>query len=112
MSWVTKKGKGRQVLTALAPGIGANVSFMNFSQPRDFDPTAGAVDPITMQPSGQFATTTGSNFQIGAGVIVSLFNNKLQATYGWNLNADRKRAYFGIGFGFVEVGRALGGLIK
>jgi hypothetical protein len=58
--------------SALAPGIGINVTFMNFADPRDFDPSLN-----------QFTTTSGSNFQIGAGAVASLFNSALQFTYGW-----------------------------
>ena len=62
--------------------------------------------------AGGFTTTTGSNFEVGAGIVGSLFDNNLQFTYGFNLNADRKRAYFGIGFGFVEVGKRLAAFIS
>ena len=90
--------------SALAPGLGINVSFLNFGEARDFDPTKGT--------SGQFSNTNGTNFQLGAGVTLTLFNNKLQFTHGWNLNVDQRRRYFGIGFGFIEVGKQLLTVIK
>ncbi len=95
---------GSRFLGALAPGIGINVTFMNFGDPRDFNPAAN-------NGAGAFTTTTGANFEVGAGVVGSLFDNNLQFTYGYNLNASRKNSYFGIGFGFIEVGKRLAGFL-
>ena len=103
--WEASPSGRNRFLGALAPGIGINVTFMNFGDPRDFNPTAN-------MGAGGFTTTTGSNFEVGAGIVGSLFDNNLQFTYGFNLNADRKRAYFGIGFGFVEVGKRLAAFIS
>jgi hypothetical protein len=91
-------------LGALAPGIGINVTFMNFGDPRDFDPAAN-------DGNGAFTNTNGTNFEVGAGVVGSLFDNNLQFTYGYNLNAGRKHSYFGVGFGFIEVGKRLAGFL-
>jgi hypothetical protein len=88
----------------LAPGIGINVTFMNFGDPRDFDPAAN-------DGNGAFTNTNGTNFEVGAGVVGSLFDNNLQFTYGYNLNAGRKHSYFGVGFGFIEVGKRLAGFL-
>lgn len=89
---------------ALAPGAGANVSFMNFN------------DSTFDLKEGKFVNTNGVNVQIGVGVVGSLFNNKLQFSYGYNLNADQKRRYFGVGFGFIglatEFASRLGQFIK
>ncbi len=87
-------------LRALAPGIGINVSFMNFDDP-GFDLVSNA-----------FTKTTGVNVQVATGPVVSLFDNKLQFTYGWNLSADRKRRYFGVGFSFIKIAERLGEYIK
>lgn len=87
--------KGNTFLRALGPGVGMNVSFMNFNDP-SFDLAAN-----------QFVNTSGTNVQVGAGIIGSLFDNKLQLTYGWNLNVERRRTYFGVGFGFIEIGKEL-----
>jgi hypothetical protein len=95
---------GSRFLGALAPGVGINVTFMNFGDPRDFNPTAN-------DGAGAFTTTSGANFEVGAGVVGSLFNNNLQFTYGYNLNAGRKNSYFGVGFGFIEVGKRLAGFL-
>jgi hypothetical protein len=84
----------------LAPGAGVNVSFMNFDDP-SFD-----------LASGMFTNTTGTNVQVGAGPAVGLFNNMVQFTYGWNLNADRKRRYFGVGFGFIEIANEVKKYVK
>jgi hypothetical protein len=85
---------------ALGPGFGMNVSFMNFNDP-GFD--------LTTQ---KFTNTTGVNVQVGAGVVGGLFDNKLQITRGWNLNADQKRQYWGIGFGFIEIGKTVAKYVK
>jgi hypothetical protein len=98
---ITRATSMDKLRSALAPGIGVNVTFMNFADPRDFDPALN-----------QFSTTSASNFQVGAGGVVSLFNNALQFTYGVNLNESQKRRYFGIGFGFIEVGKLLSGYLK
>jgi hypothetical protein len=90
-----------KVRSALAPGIGVNVTFMNFADPRDFDPALN-----------QFSSTSASNFQIGAGGVVSVFNSALQFTYGFNLNESQKSRYFGFGFGFIEIGKLLSGYLK
>ncbi|HEY7617181.1 MAG TPA: hypothetical protein VH744_10285, partial [Terriglobales bacterium] len=87
--------KGNTFLRALGPGVGMNVSFMNFNDP-SFDLAAN-----------QFVNTSGTNVQVGAGIIGSLFDNKLQLTCGWNLNVERRRTYFGVGFGFIEIGKEL-----
>jgi hypothetical protein len=88
-------------LNAIAPGIGVNTTFMSFADPRDFDPS-----------TNQFTKTNGSNFQVGVGPTISIFNNALQFTYGWNLNVDQRRRYVGIGFGFVEVGKTFASFLK
>jgi hypothetical protein len=93
--------KGKAFLRGLGPGLGINFSFLSWANPRDFDPT-----------NNTFTKTTGSNFQAGAGVVLSLFNNKLDFTYGWNLNEDQRRRYFGIGFEFLAVGKTLAGFLK
>jgi len=89
---------------ALAPGIAMNVTFMNFGDPRDFNPAAN-------DGAGAFTTTTGTNFEVGAGLVLSLFDNNLQFTWGYNLNASRKNRYFGVGFGFIEIGKRLAGFL-
>ena len=86
---------GSRFLRALSPGLAMNVSFMNFDDP-GFDLS-----------TGQFTNTNGTNVQVGTGIVTSLFHNMIQFTYGWNLNVDRKREYWGVGFGFVEIATAL-----
>jgi hypothetical protein len=98
---VARSNRKDKLLSGLAPGVGVNATFMSFADPRDFDPA-----------SNQFTKTSGKNFQIGAGLIGSVFNNAVQFTYGFNLNETQKRRYFGFGFGFIEVGKALAGYIK
>jgi hypothetical protein len=85
---------------ALGPGIGMNVSFMNFNDP-SFD-----------QSTGQFTNTTGLNIQEGAGIVGSFFDNKIQFSRGWNLNAARKRQYWSVGFGFIEITKEVAKYVK
>ena len=80
-------------MRAMGPGIGMNVTFMNFN------------DPSYNLATNQFVNTNGTNVQVGAGTIGSLFDNKLQVSYGWNLNVDRRRSYVAVGFGFIEIGK-------
>ena len=89
------QSKGDKFMRAVGPGIGMNVTFMNFDDP--------SFDLATQK----FVNTTGTNVQVGAGVIGSLFDNKLQFSYGWNLNVEHRRSYFGVGFGFIEIGKEL-----
>jgi len=84
----------------LGPGVGVNVSFMNFNDP-GFDLSTGT-----------FTNTTGTNIQVGAGVIYSLLGDSIQFTNGWNLNVDRKRAYFGVGFSFVDFTKKVAAIVK
>jgi len=87
--------KSDKFLRALGPGAGMNVTFMNFNDP-SFD--------LSTQ---KFVNTSGTNVQVGAGLIGSLFDNKIQFSYGWNLNVENRRRYFGVGFGFIEIGKEL-----
>ena len=89
----------------LAPAAGVNATFMTFGPTRDFDPSLN-------DGKGQFVTTNGQTFELGAGPMVSLFGGKVSATYGWNLMAPNRRTYWGLGFGFLSVGRDLVGLIR
>ena len=81
-------------------------------------------DPGFDLNANKFVNTTGQTVQVGVGVVGSLFDNALQFSYGWNLNAsrkgpimpgvdrDRKRQYFGIGFGFLDVVEQVGKFVK
>ena len=89
-------GAGR----VLRPSFGINVSFT------DWD------DPAFDKSTGQFAVgTNASDIQISAGGVFGLFDGALQFTARTNLNADKKRGYFGLGFGFVNVVDRSGKLI-
>lgn len=84
----------------LRPSFGVNVSFA------DWD------DPAFDQATGQFlAGTKGSDIEITSGVVVGVFEGVLQFTWGANLNVEKNRGYFGIGFSFVNVVDRLGKLI-
>ena len=101
VTWFKRGDRGAdKFLRALAPTFGVNVSFMNFNDP-GFDLS-----------TGKFTNTTGTDVQVGAGPVFSLFNNKLHFSYGWNLNVDRRRNYFGVGFGFLEIADFLKNKLK
>lgn len=87
-------------LRVLRPSFGVNVSFT------DWD------DPAFNQATGQFAAgTNASDIEITTGVVGGMFDGIVQFTYGWNLNVEQKRTYFGLGFSFVNVVDRLGKLI-
>lgn len=90
-----------QFLRGLAPGLAMNVSFMNWNSPTDFDVT-----------TGKFTSSAAASIQVGAGFVASLFDNQVQFTYGWNLQVSQNRQYWGIGLGFVEIGKTLAGYAK
>jgi hypothetical protein len=84
----------------LRPSFGVNVSFT------DWD------DPAFNQATGQFAPgTNAGDIEITTGLVSGVFDGIVQFTYGWNLNVDQKRTYFGLGFSFVNVVDRLGKLI-
>lgn len=85
----------------LQPGFGANVTLMSFQQSRDFS-----------LANSQFTSTTGASVEIGTGPVLTLFGNRLSVTYGWNLNQPQKRTYWGLGFGFVNLGKDIAGFFK
>jgi hypothetical protein len=90
--FIGRSGVGR----FLEPGIGVNVSFMNWSDP--------AIDKATGQTT---PNTSTSSVQVGTGVILTFFSNVLQFTAGANLNANKYRFYWGIGFSFVNLAERL-----
>lgn len=97
----TYLSRGNDFLRFLRPGVGMNVSFMNWK------------DPAFDLSTGQFAPgTKGSDVQVGLGVQFSLFNNILQFTYGANLHVEQDRQYWGIGISFVNLTTKVAGLIQ
>jgi hypothetical protein len=95
-------------LKIFAPGVGVNVSFMNFAA-NDFDPSIANAEGEVV---GGFRSTTSSSIQLGTGASVGLFSNAVQFTYGWNLNVSHQRAYWGVGFGFLEIGQQIARFAK
>jgi hypothetical protein len=91
-----------------APGIGVNVSFMNFAA-NDFDPTIKDAENTVV---GGFRDTTSTSIQVGIGYSLSMFSNAIQFTQGWNLNVDKNRMYYGIGLGFLQVGEEIAKFVK
>ncbi len=93
--------RGNDFLRFMRPGVGMNVSFMNWKDPA-FDLSTGKFAP----------GTKGSDVQVGLGVQFSLFNNILQFTYGANLHVEQDRQYWGIGISFVNLTTKVAGLIQ
>jgi hypothetical protein len=98
-TYLARGGRGGAFVRFLQPGVGINVSFMNWN------------DPAFDAAIGKFATgTKGSDVDIGLGVQFSLFNSALQFSYGANLQARQDRTYFGLGVSFVNLGARITGL--
>lgn len=86
---------------AVAPGVGYAVSFTDWSDPA-FDSAAG-----------KFAKgTEAGKIEVAAGPVLTLFDNTLQLSFGWNLNVRQDRQYFGVGFSFFKLSEKLTSLIK
>ena len=77
-------------------GYGYNVSLI------DWDAATSGV--ATGQPKSD---TTGSNVEIGMGGVLTLLHNTIHITYGYNLNADSKRRYVGIGFSILNLSQRI-----
>ncbi len=76
-----KATKRKSRLRAVAPGLGIGATFLDFDDDED-------------------------NVEVGLGVTVSLFQDLLHLTYGYNLQAetpDGGRTYFGIGVSLTDV---------
>jgi hypothetical protein len=87
-----------KLLEVLNPGVGMNVSFPRFgSKITSFtSPTDSTTARVTVE-------SDRGSLQIAAGFVVSLFDNAIHFTYGWNLSAPEKRRYWGVGFSFLSV---------
>ena len=81
---------------------------MNFGT-GDFDDTIKDAAGNTV---GGFKASTGGSIQVGMGVSASSFSNAVQFTWGYNLQADERHGYFGIGVGFVQIGQEIAKLAK
>ena len=97
--WVYR-ARTNPVLRVLTPGFGYNVSFTAWGD-TEFDIATGKFKKGTQ----------GSNVEIGTGFMLTLFHNTLHLSYGWNLNVESKRRYFGVGFSFFNLSQRVGGLI-
>ena len=96
-------------LAVLSPGIGVNVSFMNFGT-GDFD---AEIKDVAGNRVGGFKAASGGSLQVGVGVSGSVFSNAVQFTVGRNLQVDGERPWYaGVGFGFVQVAQELAKLAK
>lgn len=90
------------LLRFLKPGAGVNVSFPRF---------ADKTTTITATGAGQQPVVDAKlsdQIDIGTGLVFSLFDNAIQATYGVNLTSRAPRSYWGLGFSFVGIAEKLG----
>lgn len=107
MTWTLYQRSGdrwNSFLRWLTPGAGVNVSFTSFaSQTVTFSKadSAGA-------PPRQTVSVTQDKPQIAAGPVITFFDNAIELSLGWNLNVPQKRAYYAIGFSFMNVAKRLG----
>jgi hypothetical protein len=97
------------------PGFGINASFPTYSNrriqivPPDTAPTP-TVPPPANPPVLKGAELAGpptvekESLGVGAGVLVSLFNNAISYTVGWHLTTTAgHRRYFGFGISFLSL---------
>jgi hypothetical protein len=88
------------IMRFLQPGVGVDVLFTKWDNPA-FDIATGKFVPGTQ----------GSDIQIAVGGQISLFDGVVQAGYGANLQVDRKRQYFSLGFSFINLTSKIAGLV-
>ena len=102
---VTNPTKKNRFFTALAPGIGVNVSLLNFPNPgrRHLDANG---NPALNSQNQPYDVDAPASVQVGAGFVGSVFGGMVQFTFGWDLNVQAPRAYWGVGFSFTKVAQA------
>ncbi len=82
------------------PGVGINILFLSWK------------DPAFNLETGRFVEGTDTNgLGVGLGLYGSLFGGVLNGTYGWNLQADKKRRYWAIGVSFIDLSAKISGLV-
>jgi hypothetical protein len=109
------------LLRWITPGVGINVSFTNFSS-QTVSPTGdNESDATDMQSARASArqqaddtkpepvvTPAKAEVQVAAGPVLTLFDNRLLVSTGWNLNVEERRRYVAIGFSFVNIAKRFG----
>ena len=127
--WTYRERNRRTVLQHLmrwtTPGLGINVSFTNFSS-QTVSPAAATDAGTSSAPGGGSAvkrtarsadddpkpepvvTPAKAEVQVAAGPVLTLFDNRLLLSTGWNLNVEERRRYFAIGFSFVNIAKRFG----
>lgn len=91
---------GNRLGRLLEPGFGVNVSFPRFNS---------RVVDVTLDPAAEGGTKTvieyengGNKVDVAAGLVLTLFDDAIFFTYGWNLSVEEKREYVGVGFSFLD----------
>lgn len=111
LSW-THYGRGK-FMRFVKPGFGINVSFpVSSTKVTRFENSSLIVEgeETSSSPTVAISEESKSEIDIGAGVYFSLFDNQIQFTFGTVLTDGEKfkdRAYFGIGFSFVNFVRRI-----
>jgi hypothetical protein len=101
MGWVFNSRD--PILDFFRPGIGVNVSFAKFTETK----TVFSAKPDT---TVEQTSSRSDRIDILAGLTLSLFDNSVQATYGWALTANKPRSYWGIGFSFIQIAEKIAAL--
>jgi hypothetical protein len=97
----TVSARSNQAARFLRPSFGVNVSFTDWDD-----------DPTFNQSTGQFAAgTSGTDIEIGFGLVAAVLDGVVQVTAGRNLNVETRPFYFGLGFSFVNLVDRLGKVI-
>ncbi|MGA2268846.1 MAG: hypothetical protein ABSH44_10295 [Bryobacteraceae bacterium] len=97
--------KRNRFFTALAPGLGVNVSLLSFPNPGRLHLNAQGQPALNSQ-NQPYDVDSPAAVQVGAGFVGSVFGGMVQFTFGWDLNVEAPRAYWGVGFSFTKVAQA------
>jgi hypothetical protein len=97
-TYLPRERDGHKALRFLQPGWGVNVSFPQFdSTVATFTPGSGTT------PASTTFSQTDSDIDVAVGLVFSLFNNRLQFSYGRIMTVEEDEDYAAIGFSFVNL---------
>ena len=92
-----------------APGVTLNATFLNNGNPKNW--FINFVEPSIGVDVSYVDFDTEKDVEIGVGVVIGFFNNKIFGTIGLNLNStggdENEPYYFGLGFSFAKLGNKL-----
>jgi hypothetical protein len=111
-------GKRKAALLDIAaefakPGFGINVSFPSFGTiVTSYDTTPSQEG--NNQTRVVTVTEDENTLDVAAGIYLSMFDNAVTFTTGWNLTSGsgRDRRYFGLGFSFINLARRISSAVS